>query len=65
MDVRLLAIAATLPLAACTQERPPESMPMPPTEAVCNAGAVQSLVGQTATADVGGQLINGLSLIHI
>ena len=61
MDIRLSAIAAVLPLAACTQERPPvESTPTPPpTEAVCNADAVQSLVGQTATADIGGQLLKG------
>ncbi|WP_428631907.1 I78 family peptidase inhibitor [Sphingopyxis sp.] len=60
MDIRLLAIAAVLPLAACTQERPPvESTPMPPVEGACNAGSVQSLIGQTATAEVGGQLIKG------
>ncbi len=59
MDIRLLAIAAALPLAACTQERPPESTPPPPAEAVCSADAVQSLVGQTATADVGAQLLGG------
>jgi len=60
MDIRLLAIAAVLPLAACTQERPPESTPTPPpAEAACNADAVQSLVGQTATAEVGGQLLKG------
>lgn len=59
MDIRLLAIAAVLPLAACTQERPPESTPPPPAEAACNADAVQSLVGQTATGEVGGQLLKG------
>ena len=59
MDIRLLAIAAVLPLAACMQERPPESTPTPPTEAMCNADSVQSLVGQTATGDVGAQLIKG------
>lgn len=59
MDIRLLAIAAVLPLAACMQERPPESTPTPPAEAMCIADSVQSLVGQTATADVGAQLIKG------
>ena len=59
MDIRLLAIAAVLPLAACTQERPPESTPTSPAGAMCNADSVQSLVGQTATADVGAQLIKG------
>ncbi|WP_447766216.1 I78 family peptidase inhibitor [Sphingopyxis panaciterrae] len=58
----MLAIAAALPLAACAgSETPPESTPTPtpPTEASCNADAVQSLVGQTATGDVGAQLIKG------
>ncbi|WP_366932630.1 I78 family peptidase inhibitor [Sphingopyxis sp.] len=59
MDIRLLAIAAVLPLAACTQERPPASTPTPPTEAMCNADGVQSFVGQTATGEVGAQLIKG------
>lgn len=62
MDIRLLAIAAALPLAACSaSEAPPESTPTPtpPAEAACNADSVQSLVGQTATAEVGGQLLKG------
>jgi hypothetical protein len=61
MDVRMLAIAAILPLAACSSsETPPESTPPPPpAEATCNADAVQSLVGQTATSEVGGQLLKG------
>ena len=60
MDIRLLAIAAALPLAACSSsETPPASTPTPPIEAACNADAVQSLVGQTATADVGAQLLKG------
>ena len=60
MDIRLLAIAAALPLAACSSsETPVESTPAPPAEAACNADAVQSLVGQTATAEVGGQLLKG------
>lgn len=59
MDVRMLAIAAVLPLAACSSsETPVESTP-PPAEAACNADAVQSLVGQTATAEIGGQLLKG------
>ena len=60
MDIRMLAIAAVLPLAACSSsEAPVESTPTPPAEAACNADAVQSLVGQTATAEVGGQLLKG------
>jgi len=60
MDIRLFAIAAALPLAACSSsEAPVESTPTPPAEAACNADAVQSLVGQTATAEVGGQLLKG------
>ena len=58
MDIRLLAIAAVLPLAACTQERPPvESAPPPPAEMTCKADAAQSYVGQTATPDLGGAIL--------
>lgn len=61
MDIRILALAAALPLAACAaSEAPAETAPpSPPAEAVCNADAVQSLIGQTATADVGAQLLKG------
>jgi len=61
MDIRWIAIAAALPLAACSSsETPPASTPTPPpAEAACNADSVQSLVGQTATAEVGGQLLKG------
>jgi len=59
MDIRLLAIAAVLPLAACTQERTPvESTPPPPeAEMTCKADAAQSYVGQTATPDLGGAIL--------
>ncbi|WP_326913992.1 I78 family peptidase inhibitor [Sphingopyxis chilensis] len=59
MDFRLLAIAAVLPLAACTQERPPvESAPPPPeAEMTCKVEAVQSYVGQTATPELGGTIL--------
>ncbi|MGL3820334.1 I78 family peptidase inhibitor [Sphingopyxis sp. R3-92] len=59
MDIRLLAIAAILPLAACTQERTPvESIPTPPeAEMTCQADAAQSYVGQTATPDLGGAIL--------
>ncbi len=59
MDIRLLAFAAALPLAACTQERTPvESAPPPPeAEMTCKADAVQSYVGQTATPDLGGAIL--------
>ncbi|WP_428684704.1 I78 family peptidase inhibitor [Sphingopyxis sp.] len=54
MDIRLLGIAALLPLAACTQERTPvESAPPPPAEMTCNAEAAASFVGQTASIDAG------------
>lgn len=60
MDIRLIAVAALLPLAACTQERTPvESTPTPPAEAemTCKADAAQSFVGQTATPDLGGAIL--------
>ncbi|WP_332817051.1 I78 family peptidase inhibitor [Sphingopyxis sp.] len=61
MDIRWIAIAATLPLTACAAaDTSAESAPTPPpAEAACNADGVQSLVGQTATAAVGGQLLKG------
>lgn len=62
MDIRMLAIAAVLPLAACaSSEAPVESTPAAPAETACNADGVQSLIGQTATAEVGGQLLKGSS----
>lgn len=60
MDIRILAIAAVLPLAACaSSETPVESTPIPPAEAemTCKADAVQSYVGQTATPDLGGAIL--------
>lgn len=58
MDVRLLAIAAALPLAACmSSEAPVESTPLPSGEMTCNADAAQSYVGQTATSDVGAAIL--------
>ena len=58
MDIRLIAIAAALPLAACTQERTPvESTPPPPAEMTCNADAGASFVGQAATPDLGGAIV--------
>lgn len=58
MDIRLLAIAAVLPLAACTQEKPPvESTPPPPAAMTCSADAAASFVGQTASADVGAAIV--------
>ena len=58
MDIRLLAIAAVLPLAACTQERPPvESAPPPPAEMTCNADAGAGFVGQTATPELGAAIL--------
>ncbi|KGB56124.1 hypothetical protein FG91_01008 [Sphingopyxis sp. LC81] len=59
MDIRMLAIAAILPLAACSSsETPVESTPTPPSaEATCKADAVQSYIGQTATPDLGGTIL--------
>lgn len=60
MDIRLLAFAAALPLAACSSsETPVESTPAPPpeTEMTCKADAVQRYVGQTATPDLGGAIL--------
>ena len=58
MDIRLLAIAATLPLAACASgETPAESAPPPPAEMTCSADAASSFVGQTASADVGAAIV--------
>jgi hypothetical protein len=60
MDIRWIAMAAALALAACaSSEAPPESTPPPPVAATCNADGVQALLGQTATAEVGGQLLKG------
>ncbi|QNO25364.1 hypothetical protein EEB18_011135 [Sphingopyxis sp. OPL5] len=57
MDIRLLAIAAVLPLAACAgSDAPVESTP-PPAEAACKADAAQSYVGQIATPDLGGAIL--------
>ena len=62
MDTRWIAAAAALlPLAACASAGS-EAGPAPatpPSEAMCNADTVQSLIGQTATAEVGGQLLKG------
>ena len=59
MDIRILAIAAILPLAACSSsETPVESARTPPSaEATCKADAVQSYIGQTATPDLGGAIL--------
>lgn len=58
MDIRIMAIAAVLPLAACTQERPPESTPPPPEAAMtCKADAAQSYVGQSVTPDLGAAIL--------
>ena len=55
LGAALVAPGAAVALSGCQESGPPP----PPAEAVCNADAVQSLVGQTATADVGGQLLKG------
>ena len=59
MDIRLLAIAtaAALPLTACVGSNAPVESAPPPAEAACNADAVQSYIGQTVTADLGGVIL--------
>ena len=59
MDIRWIAIAAALPLAACSSgETPPESTPPPPeAEMTCKADAVQSYVGQAVTPDLGAAIL--------
>lgn len=57
MDSRWIAAAALLPLAACAAAGgSAESTPVPAPMA-CHADAVQTFVGQTATADVGARLL--------
>src|SRR3546814_7447280 len=57
MNHRWIAIAAALPLAACAaSEMSAESTP-PPAEMTCNADAVQSHVGQTATPELGAAIL--------
>lgn len=58
MDIRWIAIAAALPLAACAAtEAPADATPPPPAEMTCNADAAQSHVGQTATPDLGAAIL--------
>lgn len=58
MDIRLLAIAAALPLAACAGgETPAGSSPPPSAAMTCNADAARSFVGQKATADLGAAVL--------
>lgn len=58
MNIRLIAAAAAaLPLAACAGSYAPTDPVTPPAPATCNADAVQSLTGQTATADVGAAIL--------
>ena len=59
MDIRLLAMAAALPTRRLYAGTAADTPPTPPTEAMCNADSVQSLIGQTATGEVGAQLIKG------
>ncbi len=58
MDIRMIAIAAALPLAACSGDKEPvESLPPPPAETTCSADAAQGFVGQTVTPDVGAAIL--------
>lgn len=58
MDIRFIAAAAVLPLAACAaSEAPAESTPPPPAEMTCKAEGGASFVGQTATPDLGAAIL--------
>jgi hypothetical protein len=58
MAVRLLAIAAILPLSACAASgATAESSPPPPAEMTCKADAAQTFVGQRASADTGAAIL--------
>lgn len=58
MDIRWIAIAATLPLAACAaMDAPTDNGPPPPAEMTCNADAVQSHIGHTASAAMGAAIL--------
>lgn len=59
MELRWIAAAALLPLAACsTADGGTEPAPLPaPAPAECNGDAGQSFVGQTATAETGAALL--------
>lgn len=58
MDIRLLGLAAALPLAACSADKTPvESTPPPATIKECRIDAVQSYVGQTVTAELGARIL--------
>lgn len=58
MDIRWIAIAAALPLAACaSSETPVESTPAAPAEMTCKADAGQSFVGQAATPELGSAVL--------
>lgn len=59
MELRWIAAAALLPLAACsTADGGTEPAPLPaPAPATCNGDAGQSFVGQTATAETGAALL--------
>lgn len=58
MDIRLIAMTAALPLAACSaaSDTGPETLP-PPAEAACQADGAQGFVGQTASPDVGAAIL--------
>ena len=59
MNIRMIIIAAALPLAACASagyEADPAPVPPPP-EMTCNADGAQSFVGRTASAEIGAALL--------
>src|SRR3546814_10446750 len=59
MNIRWIAIAAALPLAACAASgSPAESTPAaPPAAMACNADAVQAHIGHKATPEAGATLL--------
>ena len=57
MDIRFVAIAAALPLAACAATSGDAEPAPAPVPATCSADAGASFVGQTATPDLGGAIV--------
>ena len=57
MDIRFVAIAAALPLAACAATSGDAEPAPAPVPATCSADAGASFVGQTATPDLGAAIL--------
>ncbi|MBL9069653.1 MAG: hypothetical protein JNM03_06620 [Sphingopyxis sp.] len=57
MDIRFVAIAAALPLAACAATSGDAEPAPAPVPATCSADAGASFVGQTATPELGAAIL--------